>query len=611
MFVMKLTNDSITQKKDIGKKNLQILRFFFKGFEKILLALAFLSILLGLMDTFQIVLIYPFLNASFNLQDQGITYFEPIYHLVRNTMNLPDLVLFGILFLILVFLKFMVTLIYQYLSLYFTKAAIIRTKGLIFNKLVDSDYRYFIDNRQGDILYGVVTAPEKIKRFLDISTLIFSDIMTLLIIVFALFFISPSGVLIMVTGGFLFVLCVRLIGNRIAYFMGKLQLRSIQSENVVISNYVQGLRQIRSVNGDAFWKEKYNSALRNYWDKFIKYSFLKSLPSILLEFFFFSVIVVIVITLYYFNQEKFTYMIPLIGTFVFSAFKILPKLSRISKEYMNMMDDWPNLQRVYTLLNDDRYHNLQNGKEKFETLNSDILFEDVSFFYGQGHKTIESVSLVIKKNNVTALVGPSGSGKSTIVSLLLRYYDVSKGRIFINGIDLREYDIKTYLQKVGYVSQDTFLYNASIRENIAFGGTYLDEEIVAAAMKANIHTFITNLPEGYDSIIGDQGSKLSGGEKQRIAIARALVRDPEILILDEATSNLDNESEAIVQHSINRISETITTFIVSHRLTAIRNADAIFVITDGRINESGNHDQLMMKKGRYYELFKTGEEGIG
>ena len=153
------------------------------------------------------------------------------------------------------------------------------------------------------------------------------------------------------------------------------------------------------------------------------------------------------------------------------------------------------------------------------------------------------------------------------------------------------------------MSQDTFIYNDSIRANIAFGDDYTDEEIAEAARKANIHTFIVGLSEGYDTVVGDQGLRLSGGEKQRIAIARALVRKPEILVLDEATSNLDNESEAIVQDSINKVSETITTFIIAHRLSTIRRADVINVMSKGTIVESGSHDELMEREGRYFELY--------
>ena len=584
----------------------QILDFYSGGFKRDLLALLVLSVLLGLMETFQIVLLYPILNASFNLQDGGVTLFEPLYNLVKNTIKLPEVVSFCLLFIFSVFLTFIVTLVYKYTSLRFTKNVTLKLKRTIFDKLMENDYRYFVDNRRGDILYSVISAPDQIKYFLDVSAFLFSDIIVTLSIIFMLLFISPSGVALLITGGILFILIVRFIGKRVAYSLGKLQLQSIQSENEIIGSYVQGLRQIRSVNGDPYWKKQYNDALHHYWEKFIKYAFLSSLPGTILQFVFFSAIASVVVFLYYLYQDGFLSIIPLIGTFAFAALKILPKLSSISSNNMAIMSSWPSLEKVYRFLNDYRYNTITNGEKRFETLTSDIIFDDVGFSYYKNQDLIKNVHLTIKKNKVTALVGHSGSGKSTVVSLLLRYYDVSTGRILINGINLREYDVKTFLRKVGYVSQDTFLYNATVRENIAFGGEYSDIQIIEAAKKANIHPFIASLAEGYESIVGDQGLKLSGGEKQRIAIARALVRDPEILVLDEATSNLDNESESIVQNAINLVSENITTFIIAHRLSTIRKADTIFVMSSGRIVESGSHDELMEKRGRYFDLYEFG-----
>jgi ATP-binding cassette subfamily B protein len=586
-------------------KLFQILSFYSRDFKRTLLALVVFSIVLGLMETFQIILLYPILNASFNLQDQGIPIFDPLYNLARNIIDLPDVVTFCLLFIILVFLTLLVSLIYRYLSLKFTKAVITKTKGSIFDKLATSDYRFFVDNRRGDILYAVISAPGKIREFLDTSTSIFSDVMIILTIFLMMLFVSVPGVILMLLGGFVFIQLLRLVGKKVAYRLGKLQLRSMQSENEVVYGYVQGIRQIRSVSGDAYWKEKYNDALFTYWNKYTRFTFFKYLPSAIVQFFFFSVIGLIVIFLFYLYQDRFLYVIPLIGTFAFSALKVLPRLSNIGNNYMNIMDDWPNLERVYRLLNDSRYTTLKNGTKTFKKLTSDIVFDNVSFSYYEHQEMIEGVNLFIRRNKVTALVGHSGSGKSTLISLLLRYYDVSHGRILINGIDLREYDLNTYLRKIGYVSQDTFIYNATVRENIAFGGEYSDEQIIRSAEKANIHAFIITLPKGYNTIVGDQGLKLSGGEKQRIAIARALVREPEILVLDEATSNLDNKSEAIVQNSINRVSENITVFIVAHRLSTIRNADTIYVMEGGRIIESGSHDELMKKLGAYFELYKT------
>ena len=312
-----------------------------------------------------------------------------------------------------------------------------------------------------------------------------------------------------------------------------------------------------------------------------------------------------VIALYYIYQESFLLVVPVMGTFVFSAMKVIPRISSMSHRYMIIMETWPNLEAIYQFLNDMRYHCIINGTRTFEALTSDIVFDNVSFSYYRGRELIEGVNLTIKRKKITALVGHSGSGKSTLVSLLLRYYDVTGGRILINGYDLREYNRETFLQKVGYVSQDSFVYNATLRENISFGGEYSDDEIIEAAKKANIHAFIAGLPDGYDSVVGDQGIKLSGGEKQRIAIARALVRSPEFLVLDEATSNLDNESEAIVQDSINLVSKNITTFIIAHRLSTIRKADTIYFMSKGRTLERGNHDELMEMKGGYYELYES------
>jgi ABC-type multidrug transport system fused ATPase/permease subunit len=586
-------------------KSLQILHYYSQGFQGDLLALVILSITLGLMETFQIVLLYPILNASFNLEDQSLTFFEPLYNFVRSIIDLPDVVAFCLLFILLVFLTFVVSLAYKYLSLKFTKGVITTTKSSIFDKLAKNDYRYFVESRRGDIVYAVISSPQKIKTFLDSSTTIFAAFVIVLTILTMMFFVSIYGVILMLLGGFVFIQLIRFFGKRMAYRLGRLELKSIESENDIVHSYLHGIRQIRSVHGDSYWKGKYNDALQRYWTKYIRLSFLKYMPSALLQFSFFSLIGLLVIFLYYLYQERFLYVLPLIGTFAFSALKVLPKLSDIGNNYMIVMDDWPALEKVYKFLNDSRYTTMKNGSKKFEKLTSDIVFHSVDFSYYADRKMIDDVNLIIRKNKITALVGRSGSGKSTLISLLLRYYDVSKGSILVNGSDLKEYDLQTYLGKVGYVSQDTFIYNATVRENIAFGGEYSDDKIFDASEKANIHAFITGLPEGYDSIVGEQGLKLSGGEKQRIAIARALVRDPEILVLDEATSNLDTTSEAIVQDSINRISENITTFIVAHRLSTIRKADTIYVMNEGKIVESGTHDELMEMGSKYFELYNT------
>lgn len=584
---------------------IQLLRFYSYGYKRYLAVLFVLSIIQGFMETLQIILLYPIINATIDFRGSEIAIFEPFYTFVQDSIALPPIVLFSLLFILIVILTFIISLVYRYLSLYLTKKVITQAKRTIFDKLVRSDYQYYVDNTRGDILYNVISAPAQIRHFLETTTGMLSESIIIITILLTILFVSVNAFAVIVAGSLIFVLIARIIGKKVAFRLGRLQMRSIRSENEVISNYVQGLRQIRSVCGDAHWRKKYDVALDKFWDKYIRLSFFRHLPGETLEFSFFVGIAALVIALYYIYQESFLLVVPVMGTFVFSAMKVIPRISGMSHKHMIIMETWPNLEAIYEFLTDAQYLKMVDGTRDFDSLMSDIVFDDVFFSYYQGQRLVEELNLTIQKKKVTALVGHSGSGKSTLVSLLLRYYDVTGGRILVNGYDLREYKRETLLQKVGYVSQDTFVYNETIRENIAFGGDYSDEEIIEAARKANIHTFITGLAEGYDSVVGDQGIKLSGGEKQRIAIARALVRRPEILVLDEATSNLDNESEAIVQDSINRVSKNVTTFIIAHRLSTIRKADAIYFMSGGRILESGSHDELMAMRGGYYELYES------
>jgi ABC-type multidrug transport system fused ATPase/permease subunit len=587
------------------RRMIQLLRFYSYGYKRYLAVLFVLSIIQGFMETLQIILLYPIINATIDFRGSEIAIFEPFYTFVQDSIALPPIVLFSLLFILIVILTFIISLVYRYLSLYLTKKVITQAKRTIFDKLVRSDYQYYVDNTRGDILYNVISAPAQIRHFLETTTGMLSESIIIITILLTILFVSVNAFAVIVAGSLIFVLIARIIGKKVAFRLGRLQMRSIRSENEVISNYVQGLRQIRSVCGDAHWRKKYDVALDKFWDKYIRLSFFRHLPGETLEFSFFVGIAALVIALYYIYQESFLLVVPVMGTFVFSAMKVIPRISGMSHKHMIIMETWPNLEAIYEFLTDAQYLKMVDGTRDFDSLMSDIVFDDVFFSYYQGQRLVEELNLTIQKKKVTALVGHSGSGKSTLVSLLLRYYDVTGGRILVNGYDLREYKRETLLQKVGYVSQDTFVYNETIRENIAFGGDYSDEEITEAARKANIHTFITGLAEGYDSVVGDQGIKLSGGEKQRIAIARALVRRPEILVLDEATSNLDNESEAIVQDSINRVSKNVTTFIIAHRLSTIRKADAIYFMSGGRILESGSHDELMAMRGGYYELYES------
>lgn len=239
-----------------------------------------------------------------------------------------------------------------------------------------------------------------------------------------------------------------------------------------------------------------------------------------------------------------------------------------------------------------------------------IQLENVTFGYQPNFPIVEHLSLAIAANKTTAIVGATGSGKSTLVKLLLRLYEVQSGKILIDGIDIRDLDLRSLRAAIGWVSQDVFLFHGSVLENIAYGSFEATvEQIVAAAKIAEAHEFIQDLPKGYDTIVGERGQKLSGGQRQRIAIARAVLRNPPILILDEATSAVDNETEAAIQKSLERITKNRTTIAIAHRLSTIRNADHIYVMDQGKVVESGNHDQLVALNGIYTSLWnlQTGQ----
>jgi len=253
---------------------------------------------------------------------------------------------------------------------------------------------------------------------------------------------------------------------------------------------------------------------------------------------------------------------------------------------------------------------IQDGDINFEKLENQISLQDVNFSYVKNFNVLNQVSLTIKSGNTTAIVGSTGSGKSTLIKLLLRLYEINSGKILYDDTELKDFKLSTLREKIGLVSQDVFLFEGTVFENIAYGNlSATEEEIWNAAKQSEAIDFIKDLPNKENTIVGERGQKLSGGQRQRISIARAILKNPEILILDEATSSVDNETEAAIQRSLDVLKKDRTVIVIAHRLSTIRNADCIYVLENGVVTETGTHNELVNLGGVYTGLWsvQTGE----
>jgi subfamily B ATP-binding cassette protein MsbA len=306
-----------------------------------------------------------------------------------------------------------------------------------------------------------------------------------------------------------------------------------------------------------------------------------------------------------FFAEQVTSLSAVMLTYLLILLRVLPLISQLNTIRSSFASTASSVEVVADFLRLDNKPLMGNGKIPYTKLQKGIHFKWLSFAYpGHDKLVIKDVNLYIGRGTTLALVGSSGAGKSTLVDLLPRFYDPTSGCITIDGVDLRNFDLKSLRKAMGIVSQDTFLFNDTVRKNIGYGRPEAtDEEIMIAAKRANAYEFIIKLPEGFDTLIGDRGVMLSGGQRQRLAIARALLQDPEILILDEATSALDTVSERLVQSALDDLSRDRTTLVIAHRLSTVQKAHQIAVLDQGRVVEVGNHKELLQKGGFYSRLY--------
>jgi ATP-binding cassette subfamily B protein/subfamily B ATP-binding cassette protein MsbA len=289
--------------------------------------------------------------------------------------------------------------------------------------------------------------------------------------------------------------------------------------------------------------------------------------------------------------------------FQWYTFLLLNPVWNIVNSFSELQRSLAAMERVFEVLGMEQDKPDRPDAREAPRVVSELRFEDVEFEYREGRPVVRDFNVTAPGGTVVALVGRSGAGKTTATDLVARFHDPTKGRILLNGSDIREFRLQSYRGLLAIVQQDVFLFDGSVRDNIAYGRhDATDAEVEDAARRANAHEFIVRLPEGYATFIGERGVKLSGGQQQRLAIARAILASPQILILDEATSNLDTESEQLIQASMATLLAGRTTFVIAHRLSTVYRADLILLMEDGRIIERGTHQDLMRAGGVYHEM---------
>ena len=476
----------------------------------------------------------------------------------------------------------------------------------IYNKIQTLDMEYFSGKKIGDMMTRTMTDPSNINSIiLEVFNMI-PEVIKLVLCLGIAFYIDfdlTLGVMIVTP---ILIVTVRKYAKRLKR-SGKQRQEALDSLNSKLQETLSGIRVIRAFATEKHEINDFKKKNINLKKIAVKSARYNAKANSIMEAMNYIIIALLLMFSGYrvlraknFTPGDFITIVGAISSMYTPARRAMTRFNSISANISSITRVSEILEEVPAIVN-------KKDCIKFENFARDITFENVDFKYKDStEKILKNINLDVKKGETIAFVGNSGGGKSTLVNLIPRFFDVSGGSLKIDGIDIRDYEIKSLRKAIGIVPQETFLFSGTILSNIKYSrqnATF--EEIVEAAKQANAHEFIENLSDGYNTEIGERGVKLSGGQKQRIAIARAILENPQILILDEATSALDNESEKLVQDALEKLMDGKTTFVIAHRLTTIENSNKIVVIQKGEIKEVGNHNELLTKNGIYKALYNT------
>ena len=578
----------------------------------------FFNILYALFSALSFAALIPMLDVLFN-QNEKI-YTEPVYEGIgqvkdyfkeyisyRVTAYSGDDEMKGLVLVIgLVLILFLFKNVFNYLAMYFItflrNGVLKDVRNRMYQKIVDLPISFYSEKKKGDVIARITSDVLEIQHsFLSILELIVREPLTIVFTIAVMFFISVKLTLFV----FIFIPIAGFIISRIGKSLKKKSDR-VQKEQgeflSIVEETLGGLRVVKAFNAESRFFKTFSTSTMRFFHFSNKLLNRQNLASPTGEF---LGILVIGVLLWFGGKMVLIDKTLDASSFIAYmglAYNILTPAKAISKASYGVKKGNAAAERVLEILETENpIRDIANPIEKnsFET---SLTMEHISFKY-ENEWVLEDFSLEVAKGTTVALVGQSGSGKSTLANLVTRFYDVEKGAIKIDDTNIKDVSKKSLRSLMGLVTQDSILFNDTVRNNIGLGKeNATDEEITDAAKIANAHDFIMELPKGYDTNIGDSGNKLSGGQKQRLSIARAVLKNPPIMILDEATSALDTESERLVQEALEKMMMNRTSLVIAHRLSTIQNADTIIVLEKGKIIEAGTHDTLLKNKGVYNKL---------
>jgi len=506
--------------------------------------------------------------------------------------------------IILIFLKNIFSYLQSYLMAYVEQGVIRDIRNDIYQHINNLSLSYYHRTRTGQIISRITNDVTLVNNGVSASfvTLIKNPLMILIALMLAIMISWQLTLIALVVTPFSLAI-IGWIGLKLRK-QSAISQEKMANVTSVLHETISGVRIVKAFAMENFEIKKFKHETNQFFKVLLKITRTRNLSSPLTEFLGTSVAVGIlwfggdmVLKGQLLSPDEFIFFLLLI----FSIMQPVKELSSVNNRIQEALAAG---ERIFKVL--DHEPDIKNSDKPVnaKAFNNSIKFNDVSFSYNKKVHVLENITVEVKKGEILAIVGPSGAGKSTMVDLLPRFYDPVNGGIFLDSLNLRDIDLVSLRRLMGFVTQETILFNDSVRNNIAYGLVEKSlDEVMQAAKIANAHGFIEQLAHGYDTNIGERGVTLSGGQRQRLAIARAILKNPPILILDEATSALDTESELLVQQAIERLMKNRTSFVIAHRLSTILNADRIIVLDKGKIVQLGRHDELVNKQGLYQKLY--------